>query len=81
MKKERLARVIAGMEKMGLEQIIVSAPASVFYLTGTWIAPGERMLALHITADGGATLYANRLSRLRAAWAPRWSNSTTPTIL
>ena len=64
MKKERLARVIAGMEKMGLEQIIVSAPASVFYLTGTWIAPGERMLALYITADGGATLYANRLFAL-----------------
>lgn len=64
MKKERLARVIAGMGKMGLEQIIVSAPASVFYLTGTWIAPGERMLALYITADGSATLYANRLFAL-----------------
>ena len=44
MKQNRLERVIRGMEAMGLEQIIVSAPASVFYLTGTWVRPGERML-------------------------------------
>ena len=48
MKQNRLERVIRGMEAMGLEQIIVSAPASVFYLTGTWVRPGERMLALYV---------------------------------
>ena len=37
MKQNRLEQVIRGMEAMGLEQIIVSAPASVFYLTGTWV--------------------------------------------
>lgn len=67
MNQSRLSRVIAGMERMGLEQIIVSAPASVFYLTGKWISPGERMVALYITKNGDATLYANRLFALKGA--------------
>ena len=61
MKQNRLERVIRGMEAMGLEQIIVSAPASVFYLTGTWVRPGERMLALYVHKSGEARLFANRL--------------------
>ena len=55
MKQNRLERVIRGMEAMGLEQIIVSAPASVFYLTGTWVRPGERMLALYVHKSGGCS--------------------------
>ena len=57
----RLARVIANMEKMSLGCILVSAPHSVYYLTGRFIAPGERMLALMIKADGEVCLFANRL--------------------
>ncbi len=64
MKQNRLERVIRGMEAMGLEQIIVSAPASVFYLTGAWVRPGERMLALYIHKSGEARLFANRLFAL-----------------
>ena len=63
MKQDRLARVVENMRAMGLEQIIVSAPASVFYLTGTWVHPGERMLALYVD-ENGATLFANRLFAL-----------------
>ena len=57
----RLNRVIENMKAEGLEQIIVSSTPSVYYLTGKWISPGERMLALYISADGAATLFANRL--------------------
>ena len=64
MKQNRLERVIRGMEAMGLEQIIVSAPASVFYLTGVWVRPGERMLALYVHKSGEARLFANRLFAL-----------------
>ena len=63
MKMNRLERVIKGMQAMGLEQIIVSEPASVYYLTGLWVHPGERMLALYVT-EKGAVLYANRLFAL-----------------
>ncbi|MCE5234876.1 MAG: Xaa-Pro peptidase family protein [Clostridiaceae bacterium] len=61
MKRQRLMRVIENMGEMGLKQLVVSDPSSIFYLTGINIAPGERLYALLIKADGGATLYNNRL--------------------
>lgn len=64
MKENRLARVRQNMEKAGLSRILVSEPASVYYLTGHWISPGERMLALLITADGEEKLFANKLFAL-----------------
>ncbi len=64
MKERRLARVIANMEMQGLEQILVTSPASVFYLTGAWVEPGKRMLALHIHRSGEVKLFANRLFAL-----------------
>ncbi len=60
----RLERVIENMRRASLEQLLISAPASVFYLTGKWIHPGERMLALYLRADGSIKLFANRLFAL-----------------
>ena len=65
MQKHRLVRVLQGMDALGLEQILVSAPASVFYLTGAWVDPGERMFALHLHKSGEIRLFANRLFALR----------------
>ena len=65
MNTNRIARVIGNMHACGLNQIIVSNPASVFYLTGVWHEPYERMLALHVVDDGTLTLYANRMFALR----------------
>ena len=45
MNKQRLQRVLDNMEAQGLDQILVTSTASVFYLTGYWIEPHERMLA------------------------------------
>lgn len=67
MNASRLSRVISGMQRMGLRQTLVSSPASLFYLTGQWIFPGERMVALYIRDDGTVGLYANRLFALRAS--------------
>jgi len=64
MNQSRIDRVVEKMKLEGLSQIIVSAPSSVFYLTGTWVSPGERMLALLVKDDGSAVLYANRLFAL-----------------
>lgn len=64
MKKQRLARVVAGMEKMGLDQLLVTSTPSVYYLTGQWVLPSERLLALKISRAGDCTLYANRLFAL-----------------
>lgn len=65
MNVNRINRVIENMKAEGLSQILVTAPASVFYLTGEWIHPGERMLALLVKDDGSVMLYANRLFALK----------------
>ena len=62
--QHRINRVIENMQKTGLEQVLITAPASVFYLTGKWVHPGERMLALYLRADGSYKLYANKLFAL-----------------
>lgn len=64
MNKRRISRVIENMRAENLSQIIVSAPESVYYLTGTFVSPGERMLALLLKDDGSITLFANRLFAL-----------------
>ena len=64
MNKRRISRVIENMRTENLSQIIVSAPESVYYLTGTFVSPGERMLALLLKDDGSITLFANRLFAL-----------------
>jgi len=61
MNKSRIARVIENMQAQGLSQILVSATPSIYYLTGRWISPGERMLALYLNDNGDVKLYANRL--------------------
>lgn len=58
---ERLRRTAANMKQASLSCILVSAPESVYYLTGRMIQPGERMLALTVYDDGRAELFVNRL--------------------
>lgn len=62
--RERLERVVKNMEKEHIPCLLVTSPASVAYLTGQWIAPGERMLALMVKENGEARLFGNRLFAL-----------------
>ena len=57
----RLKSIIEDMEKQNLTQLLVSDPASIYYLTGKWIHPGERMLVLYINTDGTNKLFNNIL--------------------
>ena len=66
MNKSRIERILSYMQAEGLEQIIVSAEPSIYYITGMWIHPGERMLALYLNAAGEVVLFANRLFALSA---------------
>lgn len=59
MDKTRISRVTEQMKAQKLPQILVTATASVYYLTGLWVEPHERMLALLLTDDGAITLYGN----------------------
>ena len=64
MNTSRIEKVIQNMHARGLKQLIVTSPANVFYLTGVWCEPFERMLALHVKDDGTLKLYANRMFAL-----------------
>ncbi|MDR1134827.1 MAG: Xaa-Pro peptidase family protein [Clostridiales Family XIII bacterium] len=59
--KDRSRRVRENMRREGLEQIVISAVPSIFWLTGLWIEPHERMLAVYLDVDGRLTLFGNRL--------------------
>ena len=61
MDQQRISRVIARMRQAGLEQILVSSTTSLYYLTGLWVEPHERMIALLLTAEGTATLFGNEI--------------------
>lgn len=49
------------MKRAGLSQILVTDPSSIFYLTGKWIHPGERLLVLLIKEDLKHKLFINKL--------------------
>ena len=61
MNQKRIDRVLEEMEKRHLSQIIVSSTAAVYYLTGIWVSPGERMLALYLDSSGRRVMFGNRL--------------------
>lgn len=61
MKKNRLNRIIAKMKNEGINELIISDPYSIYYITEKWIFPGERLLALYINTDGDVKLIVNEL--------------------
>ena len=64
MNEERVKVVLKKMREMGLKQIILTDPTSLFYLTGHFEEPIERFWALYLTETGNHRLVANRLFTL-----------------
>lgn len=61
MKLNRVNNVLKAMEEQGLNQMIISSPPAIFYLTGKWFSPGERMIALYLSTKGDHKLIVNKL--------------------
>lgn len=59
MNQARIDRTVEIMRQRDLRQIIITSTASVYYLTGLWVEPMERMLALLLTDSGEISLYGN----------------------
>lgn len=59
----KLENVLSAMKEQDVPQIIISDPAVICYLTGAWILPGERLLALYLNANGNHKLLVNDLFR------------------
>jgi Xaa-Pro dipeptidase len=61
MNQVRCNKVLKAMDESNIPQMLVSDPAAIFYLTGKWIFPGERMLALYLSLTGPHKLFINEL--------------------
>ena len=61
MDQNRLASVRANLRAMGLSQMLLVDPLSIWWLTGYYTEPYERFFALYIPAEGEPTMLVNRL--------------------
>ena len=61
MDTNKLGRILAKMEEKGIPQMIMTDPPAIFYLTGKWIYPGERLHALYINVNGKHNFIINKL--------------------
>ena len=62
---ERIKRVCEQMKDREINQLIVSDPVSIAYLTGIDYQPSERMYVLLITQEGDSTFFLNRLFNIK----------------
>ena len=58
---KRINAVLEQMNKRGLDDLIISDPSSIAYLTGYQNHPGERMFVLLLSMDGDHHLFMNKL--------------------
>lgn len=61
MDQAKLGKILEKMNEQGMPQMIISDPPTIYYLTGKWIIPGERMLALYLNVNGNHKLVINKL--------------------
>lgn len=64
MHAQRAQKVMAHLRELGLSQMLVSDPLSIWYLTGYHTEPMERFFALYLRANGddvSQTLFCNTL--------------------
>lgn len=61
MKESRVAAVLENLENMGLSQVLLTDPISIFYLTGRLIQPLERFYGLYLSQTGKHKIFINHL--------------------
>lgn len=77
----RIDTVLSALGEMGLEQMIVSDPDSIWYLTGYYVFPFERLYALYLRRDGAHKLFLNRMfPEPPAGWEAVWHTDTDDAI-
>lgn len=57
----RIERVLDKMRQKGINQLLVSDPLSIRFLTGIYVSPGERLYALILRTSGQHTMLLNYL--------------------
>ena len=80
MRYDRIDRVCSELRAMGLKQMLITDPRSIYYLTDVYVAPFERFYALYLNAEGGHTMFLNNLFHVPADLPIRqvWMSDTDP---
>lgn len=61
MYKNRMERVLSALKEMGVPQMLIVDPRSIYYLTGVTVYPYERFFGLYIHENGEQVLFLNKL--------------------
>lgn len=82
MKENRVNGVLAQLREMGLSQMLLVDPQSIYYLTGVDITPMERFYGLLLKEDGGHVFFLNRLFHVQenVGIEKVWFSDTDPVM-
>ncbi|MBR2852310.1 MAG: aminopeptidase P family protein [Anaerotignum sp.] len=61
MKENRVERIMEDLQGMGVSQMLIVDPMSIYYLTGVYNDPHERFYGLLLRADGKHAYFLNNL--------------------
>lgn len=61
MRTDRIEKIVKGMRAHGMDQMIISDPSTIYYLTGRFGPSGGRLFALYLDTQGGCTFFMNTL--------------------
>lgn len=64
--EDRFSRVKSEMVARGLDGLLVTDQYSIWYLSGIWNEPYERMYVLYVSRDGAVKLFVNKLFNIPA---------------
>ena len=82
MKQNRIDRIMAELETMGVSQMLIVDPMSIYYLTGVYNDPHERFYGLLLKKDGNHIYFLNKLFSIHEEVGARkvWYSDTDPAM-
>ena len=82
MKQNRIDRIMKELEAMGVSQMLIVDPMSIYYLTGVYNAPFERFYGLLLKKDGNHIYFLNNLFSIHEEVGAKkvWYSDTDPVM-
>ena len=82
MKQNRIDRIMVELEAMGVSQMLIVDPMSIFYLTGVYNDPHERFYGLLLKKDGNHIYFLNNLFSIPQEVGAKkvWYSDTDPAM-
>ena len=82
MKQNRIDRIMGELEAMGVSQMLIVDPMSIYYLTGVYNEPFERFYGLLLKKDGNHIYFLNNLFTIPQEVGAKkvWYSDTDPVM-